>query len=49
MKDFGKKLMNVTFAIVMLGIGIKVMIHFLGKMECCEEEAEHREPYQPEE
>jgi len=46
MKDFGKKLLRVTFAIVLLGIGVKVMIHFLGKMECGEDE--HREPYQPE-
>lgn len=47
MKDVGKKLLNVAFAIVILGIGIKVMIHFFSKIEC--DEDEHREPYQPEE
>ena len=47
MKDVGKKLLNVAIAIVILGIGVKVLIHFLGKMEC--DEDEHREPYLPEE
>jgi len=49
MKDFGKKLLRVTFAIALLGFGVKALIHFMGKMECCEGEDEHREPYQPEE
>ncbi|MDP8221125.1 MAG: hypothetical protein P9X26_07255 [Candidatus Stygibacter frigidus] len=49
MKDFGKKLLNVAIAIVILGIGVKVIMHFFGKMECCSGNDEHREPYQPEE
>jgi len=47
MKDFGKKMLNVAIAIVILGIGVKVMIHFFGKVKS--DEDEHREPYQPEE
>ena len=48
MKKFCKTAFHLVVALLLLGVGIKFLMHFLGNMEE-EDEEEHREPYQAEE
>jgi len=48
MKKFCKTGFQIGIALLLLGVGIKFLMNFLGNMEESEEE-EHREPYQAEE
>ncbi|MCF7918823.1 MAG: hypothetical protein K9N06_02795 [Candidatus Cloacimonetes bacterium] len=46
MKKLPKVLLQATIALIILGAGVKMLLHFLGKLE--ENDEGHSEPYQPE-